>query len=546
MNDYVKPSSKLESDWFYWWVLKHWKICSGEFQGENYQFFPHYPFLEDYAKDNSPKKVAMKSAQAGVTEINIAHLFATADMLPGNLLYVMPTQDLADNLSRARLKKAPYSNPYLEEKMTGFDTLAQFEFNKRYVYIRGSQTQVRDGREYQRQLISIDISKLFGDEVDEWNAGVLPKLMSRLGASLDPYESYFSTPRMSDGQMERLFNQSDQKFWGIKCRKCNEWNVPLDIKHNVTNFEYPDLEHKFVCKYCEREMDRLESDHRFAKWIPMYPDSGKYSGYHFSKLFTRAGDIDMIVERFNDPEQVQECYNDDLGLPYTSRSMKLDREMILKCACKTNDEWGEITQACMHRQKCIGIDMGKVMNYNIRTFHNGMDIILDFGYAEDFEELKFIIMKENIRQGILDAQPDFRASLQFCEEMSSFGDFRVAYYDTAVRGSKDRVLVRPDPMNEFIVHIGRNFAMSKVMFDITSKGVMLPPDVEYIDNGNVWKHLSVPERLFKKDSMTGANVMYFPATRKPDHYYHSLVYSKCSKDMEGDTSVEIMKNRSSI
>jgi hypothetical protein len=543
---YTKPSSLLEDDWLYWWILKNWHICSGEFQGERYKFFPHYPFLEAYAKDKAPRKVAMKSAQAGVTEINIATLFAVADTLPGNSLYVMPTHELADNLARARLKKATYDNPYLEENMTGFDTLSQFEFKGKSIYIRGSQTQVRDGREYQRQLISIDISKLYGDEVDEWNGGVLPKLMSRLGASLDPYESYFSTPRMSDGQTERLFNQSDQKYWGIKCRKCNEWNVPLDIRYNVTNFEYPDLEHKFICRYCERRLNRLESHHNFAQWVAQTPSVTNFSGYHFSKLFTRAGNIDQIVERYNDPEQVQECYNDDLGIPYTSRSMKLEKESITKCACDSLDEWADVVLACEHRPKMIGIDMGKVMNYNIRTSYEGMDVILEFGAAETFEELKMIIMQRNVRQGVLDAQPDFRASLQFCEEMSNYGDFKVAYYDTAVRGAKDRVLVRPDGMNEFIVHIGRNFAMSKVMFEITSKTVMFPPNVEYEDNGEVWKHLTVPERLFKKDSMTGANVMYFPATRKPDHYYHSLVYSKCSKEMEGENSVEILKNRSFI
>ena len=195
--NYVKPSEQLEDNWLFWWVLKNWKVSSGEFAGNDYTFMPFYPFLEAYVKDRSPKKVAMKSAQAGVTEINVAHLFATADNLPGNCLYALPTIELAATLSRSRIKNVIPINPYLEERLTGFDTMHQFKFRDKFVYIRGANVTQRDGREFQRHLISIDISKLWGDEVDEWNHGVRQKLVSRLGASLDPYESYFSTPRLS-------------------------------------------------------------------------------------------------------------------------------------------------------------------------------------------------------------------------------------------------------------------------------------------------------------------------------------------------------------
>ena len=543
-REYIKPSSMLGEAWFYWWSLKNWRVTSGEFAGSNYTYHPFYPFLEEYAKDTSPMIVAMKAAQVGVTEINIARLFALADKLPGNLMYVLPTDDLAVTLSRARLKEASYINPYLEKELLGFDTLRQFKFKRGYIYIRGSQTQIRSGREYQRQLISIDISKLFGDEVDEWNAGVFGKLQSRIGASLDPYQSYFSTPRLPDGRMERLYNRSTQKVWSIKCTHCEKWNEGLTLQENVSNYQYADLEHEFICKHCSRPMDRLENNPKRARWIVTNPD-GKYPGYHFNKLPYRAANLDMIVDRFNDPETVQECWNDDLGLPYTPKAFNLDHQTVRQCSCNDRDEWSEIQELCTVRDKWIGVDIGKTMHYVIRSTYKGSDVFLEVGAIHTFDELKAVCRRYNVRDGIIDAQPDFRASVAFCQEMEPFGDFKVAYYDTHSRSNKDRFLVRVDSQNDFICHIGRNYGMSQVMHEVLTSRVLMEPEVEYAENGDFIRQMCEPKRLFKYDALNGQTVMYFPPTRKPDHFFMAAVYSRCAKELIGG-GVTVLKGAGAI
>ena len=95
VSTYIKPSSKLKKDWFYWWIQNHWIVSSGEFSGGPYRFHPNYIFLEEYAKDPSNRIVIMEAAQMGLSEINIAKFFAYADLLKGNLMYVLPTDDSA-------------------------------------------------------------------------------------------------------------------------------------------------------------------------------------------------------------------------------------------------------------------------------------------------------------------------------------------------------------------------------------------------------------------------------------------------------------------
>lgn len=523
---YIKPSSQLKKGWFYYWMLDHWVISSGEFAGQKYSF-ENYPFLVDVAKDDSMTQVAMKSAQIGYTELMIARMFATADLLPGNLLYVLPTDDLAKNVARGRIREAPFKNEYLEKRLTGFDTLQQFKFKNNYIYIRGSQTQLKDNRVYQRQLITLDISKLFGDEVDEWNMGVFGKLQSRQGAAFDPFSSYFTTPRLPDGEMSKLFGLSDQKYWGIKCRSCGFWNVPLELEVNVDNFEYPDMSHHFLCSHCKRILDRLENDPKYAQWIPLKQDVARHSGYHFSKLFFRQANIDTIVDRFNDPETQTECYNDDLGLPHMQKEYQLKDDVISRMICPTPSSFSELVAQA--REKRIGVDIGKVLHVTVRgDLPNEKNVLVDFFTTQSFAEVESYCYEHGIRYGICDAQPDFRASLEFCEKMCDFGDFRVAYYDNWVGISKEKVLVKEESSNEFVVTIARNLAMSKVMFELVSARLFLPPDVRSREKGDFIAHIKEPKRIFRKENRTGQTVVVFPPTRKPDHFYHSLVYSKCA------------------
>lgn len=530
---YIKPSSRLRKDWFYFWLLDNWVVTSGEFAGQPYRFLPNYPFMEAVAKDMAPEIVGMKSAQIGFTELMVAKWYAYADLLQGNLMYVLPTDDLAKTLARGRIKEAHAVNGYLEQNLSGFDTLQQFKFKRNYMYIRGSQTQIKDGRQYQRQLISVDISRLFGDEVDEWNHRVFGKLQSRLGASMDPIAMYFSTPRIIDGGVHKLFAESDQKEWGVRCRGCGEWNIGMTIQENVTDHDEPEKRpHIVVCRKCHEPIDRLEMEPGYAEWVAAKPEQNVVrSGYHFTKLFFRAANIDAIVDRFNDPETAEECHNDDLGLPYQPKAFSITNDTLKKSACPSWKMWQEMKKDLVPRT--IGIDMGKRINYHIRGMKASTPVCLEVGSVHGLDQIEEIVVKYNIRRGIIDAQPDFRSSLAFVEKMKPLGfTFKVAYYDT--HPDKDKVLLRVDTQNTDIVMIARNLGMSEVMFEVVSGRVILPWDVLDTDNGDFARHMRAPVRTYKEHQATGQLVMYFPKTRKADHHYQAYVYALCAEELIQD------------
>lgn len=532
----LRPSERLAPDWLYYWVLDHWVISSGEKAGQPYRYWPDYHFMQAYAKDASRRKVALKCAQVGISELSIAELYAWADVLQGNLMYVFPTDSIAVEFSRARLTNAHRVNEYLEGKLTGFETIRQFKFKENWIYIRGASVQEKDGRQYRRQLITVDASRMFGDEVDEWTPGVFSSLQARTGASSDPIERYVSVPRLPDGGISSLYALSDKKVWMVKCRACNEWQE-LTLWENVTNHEYPDLEHKIICKKCHQKLNRLEKEAGWCGWVAENPESHRgYSGYHFTKLFFPRADIDLIVDRFNNPEMAQDCWNDDLGLPYEPESKTIDDGILRQCAAKDSAHFEDLIDPSNVEIKSIGVDVGNVLNYFVRAKSKGVEVMVEAGKARSFDDIYDVIAEHGVTCGVVDAQPEFDASSTFCEtlERRDMGVFKVAYFDTT---TKERVVLRYDNQNPVVVHIGRNLALGKVLKEFTTKQIVIPPYYNQIDSGNFSSHMKVPVRIFRKNQKTGVVEAFFPKSRKPDHYYFAAMYSKVALELTPNEAV---------
>ena len=68
-----KHIEKLLDESFFIYLLEKWKISSGEHLGKKFSFV-NRPYMVEYAKDMHPFKVTMKSAQCGISELNVAVL----------------------------------------------------------------------------------------------------------------------------------------------------------------------------------------------------------------------------------------------------------------------------------------------------------------------------------------------------------------------------------------------------------------------------------------------------------------------------------------
>ncbi len=91
------------------------------------------------------------------------------------------------------------------------------------------------------------------DEVDEMEPAMVELALERLGHSMVKEEAYLSTPSIPDFGIDRLYAESDQRIWMIKCEHCGE-ETCLEIEFPTCLLEFSDGRVIRACKKCKQEI----------------------------------------------------------------------------------------------------------------------------------------------------------------------------------------------------------------------------------------------------------------------------------------------------
>src|SRR3990170_818562 len=360
------------------WVLDHWTISSGEQAGKLYSF-KGYEFLFDLLNDEHPNQVVQKSAQCGISEKCVAKVFYLVDTRRGNVLYVFPADHQMREFSNGRIKNSVTSNPYLLANIRQHLTSSQIQYKTNFIYCRGSQNR--------RQMISVDASALFIDEIDECEPANVVTVEKRLGASKYPIIEKVSTPTFPNRGINHYYNnESDKRSWHIKCDSCSEWQIPnfflnVMIPDSLGGWKVPAYEDAinpaeldFRCSKCNARLDR----HKPGEWVAELPSkSEECHGYHISKLFASKVSLSELWRNFKNLQNEAEFWNSDLGLPYSGAAEKINIENLDKAR-------GRLEPYRMSsgstEPTTMGVDVGKLLHYVIgRKRMDGINQTLRFG-----------------------------------------------------------------------------------------------------------------------------------------------------------------------
>lgn len=516
---YEANLENLISNDFLLFMLEIWRISSGEFINEKYSLKDR-PYMLEIIKDDFPFQVTMKSAQCGISEVNVARAIYQTIYKKRNILYTMPAGEQMQQFVDARARTAIINNQKLAKYVTGSLNLKKFSLNNNQIYFRGVQKR--------RQIITVDVSSHFGDEIDEYEEGTLYTLTKRLGASRSPERHYFSTPKFHGdgiglyyfGSEHQKEKGSDQRVWSIKCEHCGKWNEDLlwdenviDLNESQSRFSYYEPNTIIICRHpkCRKPLNRLSSN---AQWVAKFPSlSDHCHGRHISKLFSPVSNLNQMMLDSKDPLKEQEFYNSDLGLPYEPKGSRLTEVNISKAR-------GSHQIVYSSQERCsIGVDIGKVLHYVISTVDsNNIIKVISVGEVDDWTELQRLFRNFKIVNAVIDANPDKDEAVKF-QKSQGDGNVWLAYYmqhleKTAEKMTKDEY--------DQVVYIHRTLMMMTVSDLIINKHISLPVDIQKVKD--FYLHLKSPIKAQKQD-LRGDWVTFYPRTKNPDHYYHALLYN---------------------
>ncbi len=508
---------QLASEEFLIFMLEKWIISSGEHQGERYSIKDR-PYMLGIIQDNFPFIDVMKSAQCGISEIEVARAIFIVINARRNVLYTFPAGEQMQQFVDARVRTSIVNNEYLSKYVTGSLNLKKFSLNHNQLYFRGVQKR--------RQVISVDVSAHFGDEIDEYEDGTINTLSKRMGASKNPYRAYFSTPSYhgvgaalyfygNESQKER---GSDQRFWSLKCEHCGKWNEDLSWETNVRDLNASDNKSTYyqpnviiICRHCGKGINRLAN----GCWVPQITENTNYChGYHVSKLFSPTGDLNQMMLDSKDPIKEQEFYNSDLGLPYEPIGSKLTDANI--DSCRGNYQ---IYFKSELRNTFAGVDIGNKIHGTVYNYDDSGRIkLLTALEMDDWTDMPLFQKDFHISSMVIDANPDKDEAIAFQRMMSNICEVWLAYFSQAMENSSDNFSLDWDTN---IVKVHRTLMMMLVSDMIMKKDLLLPIDIRRVRD--FYEHLKSPIKALKQN-MAGNWIPFYPKTRIPDHFYFSVLY----------------------
>lgn len=226
--------------------------------------------------------VIMASAQVGKSEIELNMMGAAIDNDPGPILYIQPTDKVAEDYSKRRITPMINACPSLRRKVAKTKSRDSANTITMKTFVGGSLAII--GANSPADLASKPVRYIFMDETDRFPASA--------GSEGDPQELAerrtetfrhnrkivkTSTPTIKGAsRIEKDFMNGTQEEWHTQCPHCLTYSYInfKDIKFEKDTFkntfnedDYIVTEVAWECPVCKRQIGEHEAKRLPAKWV---------------------------------------------------------------------------------------------------------------------------------------------------------------------------------------------------------------------------------------------------------------------------------------
>jgi hypothetical protein len=250
------------------------------------------------------------------------------------------------------------------------------------------------------------------------------------------------------------------------------------------------------------------------------------AGFHLSKLFSSTADLLGIIRQLQRTDQTvrRECFNQDLGLPYTPQGGQLTEQVLDDC--RRDYAHGPVRG----ERPFMGVDVGVTLHVVIRgpLDANGERPQRFAGDVTTFDELGRLIREYRPRRVVVDAMPETRMARKLQADFPD-GLVWLAYYTDEL---KDERTVRFDGKNGTVL-VDRTRSLDATLsgFSEVVQENTLPAAARDIGGGDYYRHLTTPVRAIEERmgrvgaqiGRVGTAVARY-VSDGPDHYAHSENY----------------------
>ncbi len=469
----------------------------------------------EYQKDmlgcDAPRQCYKKGAQMGVTEINVLKSMygLIFSKYPQGVLYLFPTNLDVSDFSKGRFQTLIRDNPKeVGVFVSDTDAVSIKRVQKAMLYLRGARatSKIEGIKKSSSQLKGVPVDRLVFDEVDEMEPSMVDLAKERLSHSEIKEEAALSTPSIPDYGIDKLYQESDQRIWMIRCDHCGT-ETCLELEFPECLLETSTGKVIRVCKKCRQEIFP-----RNGRWIAQYPERSKdLVGWYISQLNSAYVDPGAILKAFNDPPNgnLTEVYNSKLGMAYVAAENRLSISDIYSCC-------GQDVMSTKETNPCaMGVDVGKLLHavVGFKSRENVFEICY-LARVSSFNDLHDIAKRFNVQCACLDLEPELRKAREF-QAAEDYPVFLCDYQDSVKKGPQW------DEENN-LVKVHRTEICDTTHELFTKPGVLtLPRRCDEVDRfAQQARNIA---KVLEEDPETGSREYRYRKLGE-DHYRHALNY----------------------
>ena len=425
-----------------------------------------------------------------------------------NIMYMMPTVTAVERLSKVSFDPIFQYNPWLIQKGATNTTMCK-EINGRSIVMVGAQpkkvagTSVKDTD----NLRSIPCDCVDRDEIDLMDQDMVYQSKQRLKRSMFGHERNFGSPTYPGYGIDKLYEDSDQRKWQIKCTTCGKYTSLVE--------SFPDsiiqVKGKWIraCIYCHKEI--------FVKdgiWKAEFPDR-REAGFWLDGLISPYADLDEYMYQYNNIEgsKMAEFMRSTLGQATIEAEYQLSETIVLsRCTADYN-------QMISIGETAMGVDIGKIIHavVGIKTSRTTYEI-LNVSRLGNLNELHDLAKKMNVHRCVIDSGPHDHGVREFQGKEP---------YSTHLCQYSESMPGKPKFDDVGIVKCNRNEWCDKVHATFTENKIRIPRPSQEINE------------FAKQLTKTVKTIIVNPDTGLPrprwiklgsDDFFHAVLYFLLAAD----------------
>jgi phage terminase large subunit GpA-like protein len=293
------------------WADKYMVLPEGSNEAGHYssETVPYQKTIMDAITDPEVTDVAvMSSAQVGKTLIILCGIAYYIDYEPATQMFVLPTINDAEKMSKQRIAQMISDIPQLAAKVAdpksrnSNNTILLKQFPGGNLAISGANSP--------SSLASDPRRIIWMDEVDRFpesagTEGNPIKLAEKRATSYwNKKHIKTSTPTITGkSKIESAYNKGSMEVWNVQCPECGAWQ-PYDF-HRV-DFESVSM----ACKECGTLIPERKWKDSKHKWIAQHPERKRYRSFRLNELASPFVDWEEIIENFKDANERLEKFHD--------------------------------------------------------------------------------------------------------------------------------------------------------------------------------------------------------------------------------------------